>query len=430
MHPKSVRAWIMYDWANSAFALTIMAAVMPIFFSDVAALQLSRTTATAYWGYTESISLIFLVLLSPILGSIADKIGRKKQFLRFFTYVGVIASLLMATIGPGEWKWAIFLVIIGTLAFACSTIFYDAFLPEIAVEKDRDMVSSRGYALGYVGSGILLAAQLLLIQKPDWFGLTTLAATQISFVTVGIWWFLFSLPMFKHVKETQTRSSESILSLSKSSIRQVLQTIRELPRYPQLLRFLIAFWFFNDGINTIIKMATIYGREIGIGTSDLILALLITQFVGIPCTLIFGKFAGRFGSKQILISTLIIYLIIVMLGYGMTNAFHFYALAILVGMVQGGSQALARSIYSQLVPIGRNAEFFGFYGLSGKFSAIFGPFVFGFAGQLTGSSRFGILSLAIFFIIGIVLLWGMDIRKGRQQAGVSSKPPNSTGISG
>ncbi|MXQ54558.1 MFS transporter [Shimazuella alba] len=416
MNKKAVRAWIWYDWANSAFATTMIAAVMPIFFSDVAAKSLSKTTATAYWGYTESISLVLLVFLSPILGTIADQAGRKKQFLRFFTYLGIAASLLMATIGEGDWIWAVILVIIGTLAFACSNIFYDAFLPEIADEQDRDMVSSRGYALGYIGGGVLLALQLVLIQQPEWFGLTTISATQISFASVAVWWFLFSLPLFRHVEEKSKKTEESLLKLCKNSIYQVLQTIKQLPRYPELLRFLIAFWFFNDGINTIIKMATIYGREIGIGTSDLIFALLITQFVGLPCTLLFGKFAGWFGTKRTLILTIIVYLFIVLLGYGMTTAFHFYTLAILVGIVQGGSQALSRSIYSQLVPIGRNAEFFGFYGLSGKFSAIFGPFVFGLAGQLTGSSRFGILSLAIFFLIGIALLWSLNLEKGKQEA--------------
>lgn len=416
MNKKTVRAWIWYDWANSAFATTMIAAVMPIFFSDVAANTLSKTTATAYWGYTESLALVLLVLLSPILGSIADRAGRKKQFLRFFTYVGIAASLLMATIGEGEWIWAVVLIIIGTLAFACSNIFYDAFLPEIAEEKDRDMVSSRGYALGYIGGGVLLALQLILIQKPEWFGLTSLSATQIAFASVGVWWFLFSLPLFRHVKETPKKQTDSILQLSKNSIRQVIQTIKQLPKYPELLRFLVAFWFFNDGINTIIKMATIYGREIGIGTSDLIFALLITQFIGLPFTLLFGKFAGWFGSKRTLIITIIIYLFIVVLGYSISTALHFYVLAVLVGVVQGGSQALSRSIYSQLVPAGRNAEFFGFYGLSGKFSAIFGPFVFGLAGQLTGSSRYGILSLVIFFIVGIILLLGLDLEKGKQEA--------------
>ncbi|MCH5585889.1 MFS transporter [Shimazuella sp. AN120528] len=416
MDKKVVRAWIWYDWANSAFATTMIAAVMPIFFSDVAAKTLAKTTATAYWGYTESISLVLLVLLSPILGSIADRAGRKKQFLRSFTYLGIGSSLLMATIDEGEWRWAVVLVIIGSLAFACSNIFYDALLPEIAEEKDRDMVSSRGYALGYIGGGVLLALQLVFIQKPDWFGLTTVSATQIAFASVGVWWFFFSLPIFKHVKDKENKSAESFFQLCKNSTQQVIRTIGQLPKYPELLRFLIAFWFFNDGINTIIKMATIYGREIGIGTSDLILALLITQFVGLPFTLLFGKFAGWFGSKRTLITTIIIYLFIVILGYGMTTSFHFYVLAVLVGVVQGGSQALSRSIYSQLVPANRNAEFFGFYGLSGKFSAIFGPFVFGLAGQLTGSSRFGILSLAIFFVIGILLLWKLNLEKGRQEA--------------
>lgn len=416
MNKRATRAWILYDWANSAFAVTMIAAVLPIFFSDVAASTLDKTTATAYWGYTESIALLFLVFLSPILGFIADRAGNKKRFLRIFTYIGIASSLLMATIDTGEWVWASILVIIGTLAFACSNIFYDAFLPEIASEEERDMISSRGYAYGYIGGGILLALQLIVIQQPERFGLTTISATQLAFLSVGIWWFLFSLPIFRHVKEKPTSSKHNYRQLSKQSFHHVIQTIKQLPRYPELLRFLIAFWFFNDGINTIIKMATIYGREIGIGTNDLILALLITQFVGLPFTLLFGKIAERLGSKRTLISTIFVYLFIVLLGYGMTSAVHFYILATLVGVVQGGSQALSRSIYSQLVPEGRSAEFFGFYGLSGKFSAIFGPFVFGLAGQLTGSSRFGILSLAFFFIVGIIMLWKLDLEKGKREA--------------
>jgi UMF1 family MFS transporter len=262
----------------------------------------------------------------------------------------------------------------------------------------------------------LLSLQLLVIQQPQRFGLTTISATQLSFLSVGIWWFLFSLPIFRHIHEKPITTNPNYWKLSKQSFRDVWQTIKQLPHYPELLRFLIAFWFFNDGINTIIKMATIYGREIGIDTNDLIFALLITQFVGLPFTLLFGKIAERLSSKRTLIATIFIYFIIVLLGYGMTTAIHFYALAILVGVVQGGSQALSRSIYSQLVPKGRNAEFFGFYGLSGKFSAIFGPFVFGLTGQFTGSSRFGILSLAFFFIIGIIMLWKLDVEKGKQEA--------------
>ncbi|TCS94251.1 MFS transporter [Hazenella coriacea] len=417
MDKKVTRSWAMYDWANSAFATTIMAAVMPIFYSDVAGQGLDRNISTAYWGYTQSIALVFVVLLSPILGAIADASNSKKQFLRFFTYMGVIASILMFTIGEGQWVWASILVVIGTLAFSGANVFYDAFLPEIAPEEKQDYVSSQGYAYGYIGGGILLAINLLMISKPDLFYLSSIGAIQVSFLSVGIWWFVFSIPMFRNVHEKPAPAiAVSVSRKVANGFRSVGQTLREIKKYPELLKFLVAFWFFSDGINTIIKMATIYGREIGIGQNDLISALLITQFVGIPCTLFFGKIAEKLGAKLTLIITLFIYLCIVLLGYFMTSPIHFYLLAIMVGLVQGGSQALSRSIFGRLVPAQRNAEFFGFFGLSGKFAAIFGPFVFGLMGQLTGSSRAGIASLSLFFIIGIVLLIMVNIEKGKKEA--------------
>ncbi|PTM54760.1 MFS transporter [Desmospora activa] len=419
MNPKAVRAWILYDWANSAFATTVMAAVMPIYYADVAASGLDNTTKTAYWGYTQSIALIFVVLLAPVLGAIADRSHSKRAFLRFFTYMGVIASILLAFVGEGEWLLASLLVIVGTLAFSGGNVFYDAFLTDLVPEESkRDYVSSQGYAYGYIGGGVLLAINLAMISFPTAFGLANATvATQLSFLSVGIWWFLFSIPFFRHVKErTTNHSKEKPLALAATGIRSTLATIKSLKRYPELLKFLIAFWFFSDGINTIIKMATIYGREIGIGQNDLIAALLITQFVGIPCTLLFGKLAEKTGAMRTLIITLIVYLLIVVLGYFMQTALHFYLLAILVGTVQGGSQSLSRSIFTRLVPIHRNAEFFGFYGLSGKFASIFGPFVFGLVGQLTGTSRIAITSLSFFFIAGIVMLLLVNLEKGKQEA--------------
>lgn len=420
MNQKAVKAWVMYDWANSAFATTVMAAVMPIFYADVAGNNLSATAKTAYWGYTQSIALILVVLLSPVMGAIADVSQSKKAFLRFFTYMGSIACILLTFVGEGEWLWASLLVIAGTLAFSGGNVFYDAFLTDLVPEKKRDQISAKGYAYGYIGGGVLLAINLAMISFPKAFFLPdTIVATQLSFLSVGIWWFLFSIPFFRHVRDpvkSQTGHRHSTGKLIAGGIRSTLQTIRRLRRYPELLKFLIAFWFFSDGINTIIKMATIYGREIGIGQTDLIAALLITQFVGIPCTLLFGKIADRAGPMRTLITTLLIYVMIVALGYFMQSALHFYLLAILVGSVQGGSQALSRSIFTRLVPPDRSAEFFGFYGLSGKFASIFGPTVFGLIGQITGSSRFGIVSLALFFILGIVILLFVRLDKGKKEA--------------
>lgn len=419
MNPQAVRAWVLYDWANSAFATTVMAAVMPIFYADVAAGPLDGPTKTAYWGYTQSIALLLVVILSPILGAIADVSQSKREFLRFFTYMGVIASILLTFTGEGEWLWASLWVILGTLAFSGGNVFYDAFLTELVPEKQRDAVSSRGYAFGYIGGGILLAINLAAISFPQAFLLPDArVATQLSFLSVGIWWFVFSIPFFRHVRDRElvAPTRQPPLALAVSGIRSTLHTLRSLGRYPELLKFLIAFWFFSDGINTIIKMATIYGREIGIGQTDLIAALLITQFVGIPCTLMFGNIAERIGAMPTLITTLVIYLVIVTLGYFMQTALHFYLLAILVGLVQGGSQALSRSIFTRLVPVHRNAEFFGFYSLSGKFASVFGPFLFGLVGQWTGSSRYGITSLALFFLAGIFMLLTVRLDKGKAEA--------------
>ncbi len=419
MNQRAIRGWVMYDWANSAFATTIMAAVMPIFYADVAAKGLDSTTATSYWGYTQSIALIFIVLLSPVLGAIADYSRSKIAFLRFFTYMGVITSILMAFIGETQWLWASFLVILGTFAFSGGNIFYDALLTDLVPEEKRDYISSRGYAYGYIGGGILLAINLAMIQFPSFFFLpNSLIATQLSFLSVGIWWFIFSIPLFRNVREERSKNKPKIktMDLALTGFRNVGQTLRRVRQYPELLKFLIAFWFFSDGINTIIKMATIYGREINIGQTDLIAALLITQFVGIPFTLLFGKLAEKLGSRQTLIITLLIYLCIVIGGYLMTTALHFYLLAFTVGMVQGGAQALSRSIFSTLVPTKHNAQFFGFYALSGKFAAVFGPFIFATVGQLMGSSRFGIISLAFFFIAGIIMLLTVNLEKGKEEA--------------
>nr|WP_131849140.1 MFS transporter [Baia soyae] len=417
MNRKVIRSWALYDWANSAFATTIIAAVMPTFFSDTAAKGLDPGTATAYWGYTDSIASLFVLLLSPILGAIADASGSKKIFLRFFTYMGAISCLLMFTIGAGNWLWASLLICIGTIAFSGGNVFYDAFLTDIAPPEKRDYVSSVGYSYGYIGGGILLAAHLYFILNAETFGVTTTTATQISLASVGVWWFLFAIPLFRNVPEKKIATEKrSAWQWTRIGFQDVRHTLSKITKYPELIKFLIAFWFFNDGINTIIKMATIYGKEIGIGTTHLITALLLTQFIGFPSTLLFGKIAEKVGSKVTLFITLFTYLILVCIGYYMQSAMHFYILAGLVGLVQGGSQAISRSIFSRMVPVYHNTEFFGFFSLTGKCASILGPFVFALVGQLSGSSRLGILSLVFFFVVGIILLFRVNIPKGEKEA--------------
>ncbi|MGP4082358.1 MFS transporter [Pseudalkalibacillus sp. R45] len=421
MKKKEIYSWTMYDWANSAFATTIMAAVLPIFYYDVAAKNIDKTTATAYWGYSQSIAVLIVALLAPILGAIADHSNSKMKFLRFFAYMGILASILLAFVGEGDYILASILLIAGTIGFSGGNVFYDGFLPEIASKDEIDRVSARGYAFGYIGGGLLLLINLMMIMNPSWFFIpNTLLATQISFASVGVWWFIFSIPMFRNIKEVKHEQPQIKGAYVKIGFKRVLTTFKEIRQFKQLLLFLVAFWLFNDGISTIIKMATIYGRDIGIGSNDLIAALLITQFVGIPFAFLFGYLAKRLQAKRALYIALWTYVVIVLLGYFMETAAHFYALAVMVGFVQGGAQALSRSIFGSMVPENRHAEFYGFYGISAKFSAIFGPFVFGIVGQLTGSTRLGIVSLIIFFLVGIFILSRVDIDKGKKEAGYTS----------
>ncbi|ARI78132.1 MFS transporter [Halobacillus mangrovi] len=417
MKKKPVWSWMLYDFGNSAFATTIMAAVLPVFYYDVAAKGVQDSLATSYWGYSQSIAVLIVAVLAPILGAIGDYSAAKKKFLMFFAFMGMIASVLLALVGEGDYIFASFLLIVGTIGFSGSNVFYDAFLPEVAEADKMDKVSAWGFAFGYIGGGVLLAINLLMIMKYEWFGLpNALAGTHLSFISVGVWWLVFSIPLFKNVveeKKTKTKRTQSYASIG---FKRIGRTLKELNQFKQLLLFLFAFWLFNDGISTIIKMATIYGRDIGIDSTALITALLITQFVGIPFAFLFGWLAEKITAKRALMLALFIYLLIVGLGYFMSSALHFYILAICVGFVQGGAQSLSRSIFGKMVPGDRHGEFFGFYGISSKFAAIFGPFAFALVGQITGSSRLGILSLIVFFLGGMILLKMVDVEKGIQEA--------------
>ncbi|OZU87900.1 MFS transporter [Virgibacillus indicus] len=414
---KITRSWMLYDFGNSAFATTIMAAVLPVFYYDVAAVGLDENLAASYWGYSQSIAVLIVAVLAPILGAISDFSAAKKKFLRFFAFMGIVASILLAFVGEGDYLLASILFIVGSIGFSGANIFYDGFLPEIADEDEIDKVSSGGFAFGYIGGGLLLTLNILMILNPSWFGLpNATVASQVSFTTVGVWWFIFSLPLLKNINEEKKTAVKREKSYIAIGFSRVGNTFREIKQYKQLLIFLLAFWLYNDGISTIIRMATIYGREVGIDGNSLIVALLITQFVGIPCTFLFGWLATKITAKRALYITLYAYLGIVILGYFMTSATHFYLLAFCVGIVQGGAQSLSRSIFGRMVPDNKHAEFFGFYGISSKFAAIFGPFLFAFIGQITGSSRLGILSLIFFFIAGIILLRFVNIEQGMKEA--------------
>jgi len=420
LHRPELRAWAMYDWANSAFVTTVVAAVLPIYYADVAASTLPEHLRTAYWGYTSSVALLFVALVSPVLGAVADYMGAKKRFLATFAVLGAAATGCLYFAESGDWLFASGVYVIGYLGFAGSIVFYESLLPYVAEGSEVDRVSAAGYAVGYVGGGILLAVNMAWIVRPDLFGMGDAGrASRFAFLSVAAWWLLFSLPLLRKVREPSARLEPGeVVALNpvRVGFRRVWGTLKEIRRFRQLFLFLVAFWFYGDGIGTIIKMATIYGREVGIGTTDLIGALLLVQFLGIPFTFAFGALAERIGPKNGIYLALSVYAGVSVFGYFMTEAWHFWALAGGVATVQGGAQALSRSLYATLVPRGKSSEFFGFFSVSSKFAGIAGPLLFGAVAQLAGGSRLSILSLLVFFVGGIALLSRVDVEEGRAVA--------------
>jgi UMF1 family MFS transporter len=425
---RELRAWAMYDWANSAFQTTVITAVFPNFFSRVAAASpqpgapplLSPAEATAVFSWGTTICLTLVAILGPVLGAMADYGGVKKRMLAVFLSVGVVTTAAMATIDQGEWQWALALFMVANVAIAASFVFYDSLLPHIARPDEIDRVSTAGYAMGYVGGGLLLAINLAWILSPATFGLSgTVPAIQLSFVAVAVWWLVFSIPLFTRVPEPPR-----IIDLGERADRNVVAgaftrlaaTLGELRGYRQAFLMLLAFMLYNDGIQTIIKMASIYGAEIGIGLNAQIAAFVMVQFVGVPFSFLFGAIAGRIGAKTAIFISLVVYTGISVLGYFMTSAWQFFALAFLVGTVQGGSQALSRSLFARMIPKDKSSEYFGFFSVFEKFAGIAGPALFAISVTMFGSSRAAVLSVIVFFVLGGLMLARVDVTKGEAQA--------------
>jgi UMF1 family MFS transporter len=420
LHRREIRAWVLYDWANSAFVTTIVAAIFPIYYARVAAADLPPEVAAARFGWATTLALLVVAVLAPILGALADCAPVKKRLLFAFQSVGLLACAGMFFILHGDWLLALALFVLGNIGVSGAFTFYDALLPHIAARDELDRVSSAGYALGYLGGGLLLALNLLWIQKPEWFGLADAGvATRVSFASVAAWWGLFSIPLFRHVPEPPVRATVAgtgLTDLAAASFRQLGRTLRELGRFRQAFLMLLAFLVYNDGINTIIRMASLYGTQIGIAQHHLITALLMVQFVGVPFAFLFGRIASRVGAKPAVFVALAVYAVISVLGYFMTSAVHFYALAFLVATVQGGSQALSRSLFAAMIPRQKSSEFFGFFAVFEKFAGIVGPLVFAGVVEQTGSSRQAILSVVLFFVVGAALLAKVDVAEGERAA--------------
>lgn len=424
-----LRAWALYDWANSALVCTIITAVFPIYYAKVAAADLPPKAASRYYAAITTVGMVLIAVVSPFLGAIADLRGGKKKMLGAFMAIGALAVAGMFWIHTGDLALASVLFILANIGANGSFVFYDALLPHVARPDEVDRVSTAGYALGYLGGGALLCLNLAWIQRPDLFGLPSgpnlneaqaTLPSRLAFLSVAIWWVVFSIPLFRRVPEPRLVDAafarEPMAATFSRALKRLIETGKTLRRYRQAFVMLLAFLIYNDGIGTIIRMAAIYASEIGIDQGVIIAAILLVQFVGIPFAFLFGVLAGRIGPKRSIALGLVVYVGICIFGWFMTTATHFVILAILVGSVQGGTQALSRSLFASLIPRDKSAEFFGFFGVAEKFAGIFGPALFALISLATGESRGAILSVIGFFALGGLLLSFVDVAQGARLA--------------
>lgn len=414
-HKRAINAWAMYDWANSAFVTTIVAAVLPVYYTTVAASGLAPNIATAYWGYTSSISALIAAIISPILGAAADFSGTKKKYLTVFMLLGVTGTALLYFVRSGDWLLASAFFLLGNVGFAGSLVYYDSLLPHVARPDEIDQVSSRGFAMGYIGGGILLAINLVMIMfLPDLLGVDAGLMTRLSFVTVAVWWLIFTLPLLTRVQEPERRilKGEEGFSPLQASFKRLAETFKEIRHYRDLALAMLAFWVYANGIGTIIVMATAYGSELGFGQTTLIGTLLMVQFLAAPFAFLFGWLAKKIGTKPAIYISLSVYTLISILGYFLYHEWQFWVLGVMVATVQGGSQALSRSLIGKMMPKSKSAEFYGFFSVFEKFASILGPFIFGVVSTVMGGSRLSIVSLVIFFIVGIIILTRVNVQNG------------------
>lgn len=411
---KTILSWGMYDWANSAFATTVMAGFFPVFFKQFWCVGADITVSTARLGLANSLAGIMMALSAPILGAIADRGSSKKKFLIFFAYVGIVMTSALYMVSIGNWPLAILFYMIANIGFMGGNIFYDSLITEIASEKKMDSVSAFGFSLGYLGGALLFSLNVLMVLHPGVFGLADSGmAVKLSFLLTGIWWAVFSIPTFLFVKETPDKEKVSGRDVVKAGYLQLKETFREIRHLKNIFLFLLAYWFYIDGVDTIIRMAVDYGISIGFESKDLLFALLLTNFIGFPATLGFGYLGGKIETKKAIFIAIAVYFIISIWGAFIRSKGEFYILAIMIGMVQGGIQALSRSYYAKIIPINRSAEYFGFYNMVGKFAAIIGPALMGGAGLFVKSmgystniaSRAGITSISFLFLTGGIILY-------------------------
>ena len=399
-------SWALYDWANSVFATTVLAGFFPLFFKSYWAADLDDATSTAFLGSASSLAGFIIVLIAPFLGAMADLSRRKKSFLLIFALLGIISTSSLFFISFGYWQWSLIIFGLSTIGFSGANIFYDSLLIDVSTKEDRNYVSSMGFALGYLGGGILFLINVLMYLYPSYFYLESQTEGILySFLSVGIWWAVFSIPLFLFVNQRKYKEPTSYKNPLKDSFLRLISTFREIRKYKAVVIFLVAYWFYIDAIDTIVRMAVAYGTDLGFDSSQLIIALIFTQFIGFPATFAYGYLAEKFGLFNMLIVGILIYIFICIYSLFITSSFDFFILAGLVGLVQGGVQSVSRTIFSKLIPQEKATEFFGFYNLIGKSAVVVGPALVGWMAYIFNNPKAGIVSLLILFIPGILILF-------------------------
>ena len=410
-------SWAFYDWANSAFATTVMAGFFPVFFKSYWAAGMPATESTVRLGTANAMASLLVVLLAPTLGVVADRSGRKKGLLLMLATLGILMTAGLFLVAEGYWLVAVGLYVLGVIGFAGANVAYDAMLLDVAGKSELERVSALGFALGYLGGGLLFALNVLMVLHPEFFGLADKAeAVRFAFLTVAIWWAVFSLPVLLFVKEeprsrTQDRGKGAVLDW-----RELRETWRLLRKLRMAFIFLLAYWFYIDGVDTIVRMAVDYGLSLGFDAESLLIALLITQLVGFPAALMFGRIGDRIGAKRAIWLALVIYVVVVFWAWRMTASWEFYGIAVVIGLVQGGIQAMSRALYARLIPPEHAGRLFGLYNMMGKFAAVIGPLLVGWVTLLSDSSRSGILSILLLFLTGAWLLSRVDVATGEREA--------------
>ena len=417
MDRKRVVSWALYDWANSAFATTVMAGFFPIFFEKYWSNPNNINDSTFYLGLSNSAGSLIVAALAPFLGAIADRGSAKKKFLFMFAFLGILMTGGLWMVGQGQWQLAALLYMVGSIGFASGNVFYDSLLPSVSEKKKVDFVSSLGYSLGYIGGGILFLVNVLMYEYPQWFGIPDgTVAVKLSFLSVAVWWAIFSIPIFIYVPEP---SSEPTIKFGEAITQgwlQLKRTFKEIKQMKIIGTFLLSYWLYMDGVDTIIRMAVKVGSSMGFEAGDMIIALLMVQFIGFPAALVFNWFASKIGPKNAVLIAIIFYTVGTCFAYFMTTRLHFFLLAGMIGLFQGGIQALSRSLFSRLVPEGKEGEFFGFYNMLGKFAAVIGPILLGTVTLVTDDVRIGLLSIVALFIAGGLVLSRVDFDEGERLA--------------